>query len=269
MVAGHRCGSRPEVVRGPLPDVADHLPATPGAVPGWQRGHITAAQGVTVQLGACRARWGIAPGKAAFRAGQVETAGCCGLPLGFGRQPPAGPAAVGLGLIPVDVEDRPVRLQRQPAVEVAPKPALCLTPPVQRLLGSRRLLPVPASRTPQLRTAIPIGFHERGELALGHRRAGDGERPQRHGVRPLLVIEDERLVGRGPQHESAAGHEDVSGPGTAIPVRRFSTATHGHGQERLGVSECLPGVKECLAMHVLMVDRQQDEVAFPAIRSAV
>ena len=99
------------------------------------------------------------------------------LPLGLGRQPAAGPAAVRLGLVPVDVDHRPVRLQRHPAVEVAraasrPRRAAS-TPGARPPAASRQAQP---GVGPQLAAAVAAVLDERGELGLGHRRARDGER---------------------------------------------------------------------------------------------
>src|SRR5438445_2999893 len=54
---------------------------------------------------------------------QLGCLGCRGLPFDLGRQTSAGPTAVGISLVPVDVNDRPVRLQRQPTIEITAQPA--------------------------------------------------------------------------------------------------------------------------------------------------
>ena len=51
---------------------------------------------------------------------------------------------------------------------------------------------------------------EGGVLGLGHCGAGDAEGLQGHGVGPLLVVEDEGLVRRRPEHERPTGEIDVS-----------------------------------------------------------
>src|SRR5207244_2756869 len=56
----------PEVSRGPLPYVADHLTAAEVAVPGWQRAHRQTAEGAQIEVGALRCGRLIAPGEAPF-----------------------------------------------------------------------------------------------------------------------------------------------------------------------------------------------------------
>src|SRR5262249_26257611 len=97
------------------------------------------------------------------------------LPLGLGGQPPSSPATIRLRLVPVDVQHRPMRLQRHPVIEVAPPPAVRLVLPVDRLRGPGFLTPAPALLPPQLAAPIAILLDEGGELGLGDRRAGDGK----------------------------------------------------------------------------------------------
>ena len=65
-----------------------------------------------------------------------------------------------------------------------------------------------------------------------------------------------------PSMNVPARHADIAGPGTAIPVGGLRAAMDGTRQGRSGVGERLPGVEEGFPVHVLMKDRQQDEVGF-------
>src|SRR5262249_49359888 len=100
------------------------------------------------------------------------------LPLGLGRQPSPGPATIRLRLVPVDVQNRPVWFQRHPAVEVTPLPAVHLASPVDGVLGSGLLAPVPALLTPEVTAMVAAILDESDELTLGDRGAGNGERLQ-------------------------------------------------------------------------------------------
>src|SRR5206468_1636602 len=128
-----------------------------------------AAQGARVEPGLPRSRGSAAPGEAVLRPLRgVE--GRRRLPLRLRRQAAPRPAAIGLGLVPAHVEDGAMRLQSQPAVEVAPLPAIARTTPVDRPLGADHGAPPPALFAPQLAAAVAAVLHESGELVLGHRR---------------------------------------------------------------------------------------------------
>src|SRR5262249_39150851 len=80
-----------------------------------------------------------------------------GLPLGLGRQPAAGPAAVGVRLVPVDVQHRPVRFQRHPAVEGAPPPAAPPAPPPRPPTPPAPPPPLPAASASPPASSTPPG----------------------------------------------------------------------------------------------------------------
>src|SRR5262249_21542157 len=86
-------------------------------------------------------------------------------------------------------------------IKITPQPPVALTSPVQGVQDLAGLPPAPPRRAPQFGATVAVVRHECGELGLGHRGAGDGKRPQRGRVRPLLVVEDERLVRACPEVE--------------------------------------------------------------------
>src|SRR5262245_39690658 len=94
-----------------------------------------------------------------------------------------------------------MRLERSPTIEVTAQPTVAFALPVHRVFNLARLSPLPASRTPQIGAPVPIVRDKSGELGLGHRWTGDGKRQQRDRVRPLFVVEHERLVSVGSELE--------------------------------------------------------------------
>src|ERR1043166_116056 len=118
---------------GPLPDVAEHLAATPRAVELAERGHVDGVPDLESQV----------PGDR----GAVR----CDFPLGLGRQAPAGPSAPRLRFVPAYVDDRPSQLciERHPAVIGPALPAPLVTPaPVHRAARIRSRAPCPAVIAP-------------------------------------------------------------------------------------------------------------------------
>ena len=156
-----------------------------------------------------------------------------------------------------------MRLERQPAVEVAALPAA--TPgvsPVDGVFGLDRVAPPPAGPRPELATAVAAVLDEGGEFGVGDGRAPDRERLDLDGVRPLLVVEDEGQVAARPEHEGAAGHP-------AVARERASAAGRRDGRKRRGrIGQRLPGVGERLVVHVLVEDREEVEVPFRGRRLA-
>src|SRR5207249_1363837 len=99
-----------EVAADPLPDVADHLAAAGGAVAGGEVVDGEAVAGAPVEVRPFGGRRVVAPGEAALATGRgVEGGGA--FPLRLGGEAPAGPAAVGGGFVPVDMDHRQARLQ--------------------------------------------------------------------------------------------------------------------------------------------------------------
>src|SRR5688500_18778209 len=125
----------------PLPDVAEHL-AGPA---------LTAEKAALALLGRARPhRSGLVELVAAER---IERGGG-GLPFRLGREPRAGPAREGVGLVIGDVADRLGGIDRMHAVEAEAVPAFAGAPPVQRRLDAIGAHPVPAVGQPQARLAI-------------------------------------------------------------------------------------------------------------------
>src|SRR5205823_5216135 len=113
-----------EVARGPLPHVAEHLPAAEGAVARRERADVDAAEAIAVEVRELGRGRVVAPGVAALarseRSSRRGLAGRRDLPLELGRQAARSPAAIGGGLELAHVDDGVVRLDRRPAIEVAP-----------------------------------------------------------------------------------------------------------------------------------------------------
>src|SRR5437868_1209747 len=126
---GHETRIGQEVTAGPLPDIAEHLSAAEGTIPIGEGCDIDAAERPAVQVGAAGSGRFIAPGKTSLALAESSTAGrrlsgSGHLPFSLGRQAAAGPAAISIRLVPVDMKDRPVELERKPLIEVAPLPPL-------------------------------------------------------------------------------------------------------------------------------------------------
>ena len=162
--------------------------------------------------------------------------GCGGLPFGLGRQTSAGPTAVGVGLVPVHVNDRPVSLQRQPTIKITAQPVTLMAChafaahrfghsfvprlsrprkhatlglPVNRMLGARFLAPAPTPFAPKSPLAVTPVVNEGSELLLGHRRPRQGEGLDFHRMCPLLIVKHKWFVWRRPEPEGAAGNLDI------------------------------------------------------------
>src|SRR5262249_60450505 len=86
--------------------------------------------------------------------------------------------------------------------EAPPVPATAVTArPEEWMLDHCTAPPVPAAPIPQLTPAVAAVVHEGLELGMGHRRRGNFEGSNFDGGCPLLVVEDEGLVGRTAEQE--------------------------------------------------------------------
>src|SRR5262249_10858973 len=140
----------------------------------------------------------------------------CGgsLPLALTGQSAAGPAAVGIGFVPVHVHYRSPRFQRQPAVEGPPQPASRrVAPPVEGMEGVRLLSPMQTFLAPESHLLVAAIVDESSELCLGHRRAGDGEWADLDGMRPFFVVKDKLFPPTGAKLERAARHVSIASDG--------------------------------------------------------
>ena len=72
-------------------------------------------------------------------------------------------------------------------------------------------------------------------------------------MRPLLVVEDERLVARRAEQELRAGHLDIAG-------QRASGKQTPRREGRRRVREGLPRVGERFVVHVLVEEREPVEI---------
>src|SRR5262249_18958193 len=100
--------------------------------------------------------------------------------------------------------------QREPTIKITPQPAIAFPSPMQRVHDLARLPPAPPRRAPQFGATKAIVGHECGELGLSHGGAGDGKRRQRDRVRPLLIVEYERLLVACSEMECPAGDFNVA-----------------------------------------------------------
>src|SRR5262249_21385352 len=132
-----------------------HLTAAKGAIASGEGTDVDTAQEARVEIGVLRGGRRIAPGIAALMGGEARTIRCRlgtggEFPLGFGRQPAAGPVTVRLGLIPRHIRHRGMWLERHRGIEVLPKPLLPVTLPVERVLCVGLGAPDPALGTPAI-----------------------------------------------------------------------------------------------------------------------
>src|SRR5262249_20323652 len=91
-------------------------------------------------------------------------------------------------------------------------PTVRLFLPEEWVLSRFTATPVPASPAPQVTASIPLVVDEGRELGVRDRRGANLERLHLDLMRPLLVVEDEGLVGRGTEQESATRDVDVVRP---------------------------------------------------------
>src|SRR5262249_5056161 len=150
-----------EVAGGPLPGVADHLPAAKRTIPGRQRGHRNAPRRSPIEVGPLAVRRRIAPGVPPFFSSNAPVLSWLSrrghFPLGLGRQPSAGPAAVSVGLVPVDMNDRQFRRQRTQAVIGAALPMAVRTAhPVDGMPGVVAFTPLPTAFRPKFGSAVTL-----------------------------------------------------------------------------------------------------------------
>src|SRR5581483_1451489 len=146
-----------------------------------------------------------------------------------------GPLRVRVGLVPIDMYHRKLSLKRQPFIEDALKPSAAVFFPIKRMRdflvadsprrglfavekfcerlregrGAAVVEPLPTLIRPELFPAVAAVVYERGELRVRHRIARDAKRLHLDGVRPFLIVEDEKGIARSAEHESPAGDADV------------------------------------------------------------
>jgi hypothetical protein len=260
---GDKAREGAEVVRAPFPEVPDHLPQPERAVAVREGCNVHHVEQTPVQVGVARRGRLVSPGiepHAGCYAPRVPRGLGRGgqLPLRLGRQAASGPAAVGLGLVPVDVDYGLVRGQRLDPVEVAAVPLTVSLRPVDGVLSAGVDAPVPALLAPHLALSVPPVVHEGGELLVGYGGAGHLEGSHLYEMRPLLVVEDEGHVLCGAEHELAARDLRVSLQRTARLIfqePRVIVRDRGRGQ-----TVRLAGVGERLAVHVLVEGGELDKV---------
>src|SRR5215813_12706741 len=262
-------GERHEIRRRPFPHIADHLPASEGAVACGAGSDLERIVEGEIEVGAFAARRRLAPGPAALPVGQAGSvrarfADRRGFPFGLGRKPALGPVAPGLRLVPSDERHRRVRRELLDFVVAAPRPAAAvILEPVDRLFGRYALAPGPTRGAPEFFSAITAVADERGELGIRNRSFGNPERRDVDLVRPLLVVENEALDGGRAEAPAPAGHLDVASQ------RAGTMACRTPKIFRPRISERLSRIDERLYVHVLVPDREVVEIAGPEVDPAV
>ena len=108
---GAKSWIRQKIIRGPLPDIADHLAATEGAVTGFMHGNFDETAAAPVEIGVLRFGAIIAPRVMAAPRRQHDAirrgfASGCHFPFRFRGQAPAGPIAEGFGFEPTHMHHR-------------------------------------------------------------------------------------------------------------------------------------------------------------------
>src|SRR5262249_35411975 len=104
------------------------------------------------------------------------------------------------------------------------------------MLGFVCLAPAPALGVPEFLATIPVVVDERRELLLRDRGAGDVERPDRDGVRPLFIIEHEGLALRRTEGERASRNRHVTRQGACGFVTGDSVA-RGEPEAGRGIAQ--------------------------------
>src|SRR5262249_54681298 len=170
-----------EVGGRPFPYVADHLPATKGAVATGAGGDIKRSVEGKVEIGVIARRRGLAPRPSAFRVGEMPSrrvgfADCGGLPLGFGREATLCPPAPSLGFEPFYKEAWGTRVQSLlRAVAPPPHYPVYFWLQVKGALGAVPLTPGPAGVAPKFPNTVTASFDEGGVLTIADWGARDPE----------------------------------------------------------------------------------------------
>src|SRR4051812_32059475 len=124
---------------------------------------------------------------------------------------------------------------------------------------------VPPAPPPALTAPIATVIDERRELHVRDRRGGDPERRHLDGMRPLLVVEDERLAGIGTERERASGDNGVA------PTKLWIDGWRCGGRIKRRRPRIAKGVddrRQVLRMHVLVLRGQRVEIRLVATRLA-
>ncbi len=151
-------------------------------------------------------RVGVAPRVAHRAVGRRIVTGRL-LPLGLGRQPPSGPAGVGVRLVPADVHHRLVEWHGLRDAEPAPQPLARLPAPEPGRGDGVAADVRPALRRPPARVVVAAVLDERQIRAVRHRGRVDVEGGHLPPVRGPFVVQRPGLGG-GAHRERAAGDED-------------------------------------------------------------
>src|SRR5262249_33523376 len=157
------------------------------------------------------------------------------------------------------MQHRTIRLERQPLIEIAAQPASCRPAlPVHGMLSVNTLAPGPARLAPEFAPAVAFRLDELGEFALCDRRASNSKGTDFYGVRPLFVVEDERLFGKRSQQKLSPGDVGISGKRSGIAGTRWPRARKSRRAPRVSLTR----VGEGLGVHVFVEHAQLDEIAF-------
>src|SRR5579862_1087830 len=173
------------------------------------------------------------------------------LPFGLARKAPARKAAEGLGLVGVDMAHRRVGRKRLVMPEPSLLPAAHPLAPAPWMVDARFAEPREPLIGPKARLAIAARVDE---LFVGRVANAISRYPirfERDVMRPLLVVEHEAFATRRPLCEDAALDLDI-----ALAGRQKRQAK----QPRRLVVERLAHVRERLAMHVLVEQRELERI---------
>jgi hypothetical protein len=160
------------------------------------------------------------------------------------------------------MDDRPMKFERLPAIEMAPHPpSVLLAPPVHGMACDKLLAPAPTFFAPEAALQVPPVLDELSELRLSYRRSRDGERANFNRMRPFLVIEYEALSGKGAEPKSTSRYFYVAGATASFVSMRsvFATADIEVG---CSIPQCLSGPGESLRMHIFVKHRQENKIFF-------
>src|SRR5207244_4459171 len=111
------------------------------------------------------------------------------LPLGFARQPLAGPFGEGVGFKKTDVADGFDGVQSAASGQGKDRPLAAVAAPIKRRLPTLLANGCPAIRKPEFGVLVPAGLDKAEILAAADRPCRETERFEPHLVARRLVVE--------------------------------------------------------------------------------
>ena len=233
--------------------LSNHLP-TPERAIGFRKGrdvddtHVAAVQVRQALRGLGVTPWVAPP---LVRAGYGARGD---FPLRLGRKSASSPTTIRLRLVPTYVNDGSIGLERDERVIVTPQPSVRASPPISGVLSAGLHASHPPFETPEVTSSVAAILDERAKRIVRNWSACDTKRLEVYLVRPLLVVEDERLVGRSTDTITSAGNLNVAWKRTAIRGRR------GTLERRSRIAQTLPRVRTRLTVHVFVKRAQETQI---------